>query len=464
MSNAPKTGFWQTIPGMMTAMAGLLSAATGAIVALNNTGVVDLKKVVGNKPPEQSTPLVTPNVAVPLAEGPRGAELSPGGTGESAKPVEPVRQLEIAPPVSAVVSGGTSAVNETPPRPVETKPQEAAQTAPVVVSKPPDAPPVASAEPKPDTPSTPPPGAATMDEERLRAIREGAAAASVTKEQKPQASSAPPTAPTATAKREVPPPVPGEDRVVETRPLPSNPVPATPSRDTERSTTTTESRTVESPPHVVKPPPSPPSAHRGTVARPDPKDRMADARSAERMPPRPEEDPRGAKVVRPPGAPAAGRDRRLDLAGLKLAIPSGWVREEVEPGPLAPVAVLRIPDPSGDGTVRVARHLGARGPELEERSIDRWVGQVTKANGAPAGRNDARVERIQVGAIRITTVDLTGTVKKSPRDTGEPGQRMVSAIIDHPAGSHLVTIVGPTHSMSKWDAAIDGFLRSAKPE
>jgi hypothetical protein len=147
-----------------------------------------------------------------------------------------------------------------------------------------------------------------------------------------------------------------------------------------------------------------------------------------------------------------------------MTIPAGWVKEEVKPGPLAPVAALRIPDPGGDGTVQITRYLGAKGKEMEDRTIEHWVGQVTKANGAPMTLADARVERRQVGPVRITTVDLSGTVKMTPRDTGDPGRRMISAIVDHPTGPHLVTIVGPARSMAKWDSTIDDFLKSAKPD
>jgi hypothetical protein len=36
---APNGSFWKTIPGMLAAAAGFISAATGLVVALNQAGV-----------------------------------------------------------------------------------------------------------------------------------------------------------------------------------------------------------------------------------------------------------------------------------------------------------------------------------------------------------------------------------------------------------------------------------------
>ncbi len=304
------------------------------------------------------------------------------------------------------------------------------------------------------------------------------------------------SAPT-TQKRETPPPVPVQERVVESKPQPVKPVPSAPARETEKPTPTVNPKPVETAPQIVKAPPSP-SAQDKAPPKPDPKERVADARNPERSAdrsPTPDDDAKRAKIVKPPSdavatrggskkpgtddepntrkgpegvreahSAGAGGNRQLDLAGLKMTIPAGWVKEEVKPGPMAPVAALRIPDPVGDGTVQITRYLGAKGKEMEDHTIERWVGQVTKANGAPMTLADAKIERRQVGPVRITTVDLSGTVKMSPRDAGDPGSRMISAIVDHPTGPHLVTIVGSARSMAKWDSAIDDFLKSAKPD
>jgi len=69
-----------------------------------------------------------------------------------------------------------------------------------------------------------------------------------------------------------------------------------------------------------------------------------------------------------------------------------------------------------------------------------------------------------VGPVRITMVDLSGTVKLTMRDAAKPNQRMIAAIVDHPQGPHFVVSAGPGDSMEKWAVRIDAFLKSAKPE
>lgn len=418
----------------MTATAGFLSAATGAIVALNQTGVIDLKKMSGSQPPHQSAPLVSPAIT---ATAPSYHAVTPASEPDDTdkKPAEP--------------SPATSSDKATAP------------------SKPAESPPASVAEVKPQSPTPSQPATSSTEAERLKAIQEGAAASA--KKEETQAPSATPI----TAKRDVPESS-SLPRVADSATQPVKPQPS-PTR-------------LETAPIVKAPPPTP---EKKTGTEP-----VAPGRISERAPERGPavDDPARPKIVRPPSdavasrtgvkkqidgvepgglrptpAPvretgSAGGSRQLDLAGLKMIIPPGWVKEEVQSGPLAPVAALRITDPAGDGVVQITRHLGAHGKDTEERAIERWLGQVTKPNGASSTMADAKIERRQTGTVRITTVDLAGTVKTTSREAGMPGGRMVAAMVDHPAGPHLITIVGPARSMAKWESAIDGFLRSITPE
>jgi hypothetical protein len=152
---------------------------------------------------------------------------------------------------------------------------------------------------------------------------------------------------------------------------------------------------------------------------------------------------------------------------LKLTLPPDWVQQEAQPSSTGLVASLKIPNPEaggGDGTVQITHYGGAKGKELEDRYIDRWVGQVAKADGSPTTRADAKVSRTQLGPVRLTTVELVGTVRLTAGDAGQPGQRMVGAIVEHPQAVHFIVITGPARSMDKWAPAIDSFLKSAKTE
>ncbi len=481
MSNAPKTGFFQTIPGLITATAGFLSAATGAIVALNQTGVVDLKKITGAKPPEQSAPLVAP--AVPT--GHEGASLTGEvGVAEARKPeanpaANPAPQQPLARPADSL-----------PPQPTEAKTSVATQTPPQAPVKPAETASAPSADANPPSPPPSPPKATLTESEKLKAIQDGAAAVPPKKEEKQPTPAAP--SPTSVKREEVPPAVVPE-RVVERPPQPVAPPPSMPIRPSEKPVSQPPAKPVEAPPSIVKAPPLSTTGEKRPADKSNPPVPNGGPRSAGGVEQRPTggDDPSHAKIVRPPSdavasrtsgkkqiddpaitrVPQTGREtasvgggRQLDLNGLKMTIPPGWVKEEGPSGPMAPAASLRIPDPAGDGVVQVTRYIGAKGKEMEDKTIERWLGQVTKANGMPSNVADARIERRQVGPLRITTLDVSGTYKATPRDSGTPGSRMVAAIVDHPAGPHLITIVGPALSMTKWDSTIDGFLRSIAPE
>jgi len=174
------------------------------------------------------------------------------------------------------------------------------------------------------------------------------------------------------------------------------------------------------------------------------------------------------KPVEPskPVAPAA-KGTPLKLTGLTMTVPEGWVEEKVEPTPMGPKAIFKIPktDPNGeDGIVRITHFPDMKGKDKDEMNIDRWIGQVSKADGQPSARSDVKIATTEAGSIRITTVDLSGTAKLTMRDTAKPNQRMIAAIVDHPQGPHFVVTAGPVASMEKWAAQIDTFLKSAKVE
>jgi len=192
--------------------------------------------------------------------------------------------------------------------------------------------------------------------------------------------------------------------------------------------------------------------------------------TAPAAPPKPEKAPPTTPPDHPSAASAAAENTgaaidgsSLKLAGITLTLPQGWISEPVAAAPMAPVAVLRIPksSPNGeDGTVRITYFPNMKG--MDESNIERWVGQVTKADGQPATRADAKIKVEEVGAVRLTIVDLTGTVKLAMRDTPKPDARMIAAIVDHPKGPHFVIAAGDSKSMETWADQVLAFLKSAK--
>ena len=167
-----------------------------------------------------------------------------------------------------------------------------------------------------------------------------------------------------------------------------------------------------------------------------------------------------------PGAGATVEGNQLKHEGLLMTIPAGWENVDVGPTtPMGPKAVLKIPG-EGDqsATVRITHYPEMKGPERDELNIDRWLGQVTRPDGSPTPRDEAKIEKKEKGDIRLTILDAKGAVKMTMRDSPQPGSRMIAAIIDHPKGPHFLVAAGPEAVMDKAAADVLAFIESAKVE
>lgn len=171
-----------------------------------------------------------------------------------------------------------------------------------------------------------------------------------------------------------------------------------------------------------------------------------------------------------PIAGKKGSAKKLLLTGLTMTPPAAWVRKSVSAGPLAPKAAFSLPPVEGDPhkcTVRITHYPNMKGmPGIDDMNINRWLRQVTKADGSPHTRDQAKIEVSEFGHVRLTILDLSGTVSAGmgPAASKLPDHRMIAAILDHPRGPHFVKVVGGLPTMKKWRDAILTFLKSAKTQ
>ena len=181
----------------------------------------------------------------------------------------------------------------------------------------------------------------------------------------------------------------------------------------------------------------------------------------------------GQTAGQPAAKPAAPQDKpaeakpasgqALTLPGVEFTVPKDWKRDEVPAGPMAPQAILRIPKAEGDaedGIVRITHFREMKGKD--DINIDRWLGQVTKADGKPHTKADAKITTSESGGIKLTVVDLTGGVKMTGWTEAKPNHRMIAAIVDHPQGPHYIVAAGGVKTMEKAATTIDSFLKGAK--
>ena len=70
--------WWQTLPGILTAVAATLTAVTGLVVALNQTGLLDRKKDSSGDPSTPAEAQATGERGADAEQGSKAAELPPG--------------------------------------------------------------------------------------------------------------------------------------------------------------------------------------------------------------------------------------------------------------------------------------------------------------------------------------------------------------------------------------------------
>lgn len=161
-------------------------------------------------------------------------------------------------------------------------------------------------------------------------------------------------------------------------------------------------------------------------------------------------------------APASGKE--LVIQGLAIAIPADWVVEPFQPNPMAgTVASYRLAKAEGDSEDAILKfsHFPAmKGKDGD--NITRWLGQVL-VDGKPVTKEAANFKVEEKGNVRLTTMDATGAISTSMVGGGTPtaGQRMISAIIDHPQGPHFIKVTGGEKTIAKWRDSIFAMISSA---
>lgn len=165
------------------------------------------------------------------------------------------------------------------------------------------------------------------------------------------------------------------------------------------------------------------------------------------------------------GADSSGQTLSLD--GIQFPVPEGWEPETVKPGPFAAVAAYTLPNAEGGAeacTVRVTHFPNMKGKD--SMNVDRWLAQVKQADGRASTREDAEVVVEEHGSIRLTTVDVSGSLSSGMPGMGggttKPGQRMIAAIVDHPKGPHFVKVTGEEACVAQWEDSVQAFLHGAQ--
>jgi hypothetical protein len=145
------------------------------------------------------------------------------------------------------------------------------------------------------------------------------------------------------------------------------------------------------------------------------------------------------------------------LDALKLNVPAKWTRQPA--GSQFVVAEFTLPRAEGDDADGRLTISTAGGTILA--NIDRWKGQFQPQP------KEAKQEEIDVSGLKVTVVDLSGDFKdqRGPFAPGEirSNYRMIAAVVPINGQLHFIKATGPQKTIAAQSAAIQEFIRSAKP-
>jgi hypothetical protein len=154
-------------------------------------------------------------------------------------------------------------------------------------------------------------------------------------------------------------------------------------------------------------------------------------------------------------------------ATLKYDAPPGWVAKP--PASAMRVAEFSLPQSPGDGedAALAIFFFGGQGGSVEA-NLDRWIGQMSQPNGTPS-KDVAKTTHLTSHGLTITLVDVTGTyvAEVSPGSTDhfhKPGFRLRAAVVETTAGPYFVKLIGPEHTVGRWDDSFVTFLKSLRLE
>lgn len=178
--------------------------------------------------------------------------------------------------------------------------------------------------------------------------------------------------------------------------------------------------------------------------------------------------PAEAGATMSPGQGLAAPGVRHSLGGLSAVMPEGW--RQAPPSSAMRRAEYELPgaDGAGEATLAVFCFGSTQGGGLEA-NIHRWYGQFSQPDGGSTRERARRWER-QVRDMRVAMVDVGGTYDAGAmagvaRPTGpQPGYRMLGAVVESPVGSFYLKLTGPQATVARWEASLQEYVDSLRPE
>ncbi len=159
---------------------------------------------------------------------------------------------------------------------------------------------------------------------------------------------------------------------------------------------------------------------------------------------------------------------RVVMPGLSYSPPDGWIREE----PTSEYRMIQYRlrgenEQIGDARLVVA-YFGHQGARSVESNFDRWINLFEQSDGRPS-RDVARIERRNVNGFEVHELSLEGTYVAAvtpgfDEHLNRTGRRLEAAVVFSEAGPYYFKAVGPSETVTRWEASFEALLASLKPE
>jgi hypothetical protein len=166
--------------------------------------------------------------------------------------------------------------------------------------------------------------------------------------------------------------------------------------------------------------------------------------------------------------PALAADMtRGEVAGLRFSVPRAWDRVPARSDvTTAQWKLPRAPGDSEDGQL-VLLFLGTEGGGSTQENLDRWYGHFTQPDGRLT-RDAATVTTRTVNGLTVTAVDVAGTYKAGPTNSGplpppKRGYRMLAAAIEGEGGPWYLEAIGPEKTIAAAKPGFEAMLASLTP-
>ncbi|QQR88542.1 MAG: hypothetical protein IPJ88_09735 [Myxococcales bacterium] len=168
-------------------------------------------------------------------------------------------------------------------------------------------------------------------------------------------------------------------------------------------------------------------------------------------------------------AQASKSKNGLPMAGSLVWNPPRLFEEETPSSNMRAAQYKVSGQSKADATLAVFYFGTGQGGDVQS-NIDRWIAQFSQEDGS-SSQAAAKIAKTKVGALGITTVDVSGIYDPGPMMAPHAGgegaktkQRMLAAIAQGPQGPVFFKLTGPSKTVALAETAFSALVNSIHVE